>query len=177
MTQEQWYQRLKSWVPGWVFESENSNVAIFQAIAKLLAAVQDDAEVLFDQTMIDEAEDPYLSLHGDERQVDRRTAESDANYRIRIQTTSTKPQLDKISILAIANEICSGQVFLQEDYDHCFFDREAFCNRSDVLLDKTDDAFTLVIDNQVDEAVFNTLTTQISRVKAFGVVYRVVERY
>lgn len=179
LTQEQWFRRLKSWVPGWFFESEKSNTALFYGIAKLLRMAEEDRDELFNQTMIDSSEAPYLDLHGSERSVARESGESNASYRPRIKAKSTKSQISKPSLESITSSIVtSGKSKLVEDWNGGIYcGREYFINRGDCVIDPVEDAFTIVVDQQADSTILDRVVSAIARAKAFGVVFRVVERY
>lgn len=178
MTKLEWYARLRSWVPGWVFEEEKANVALFMGMARVLELIQSDVEILFGQTMIDEAESPFLELHGDERNVFRISGESDAAFRIKIKTKSTKPQVSLPDIELIVNSlITEGVARIIEDWKgDTYCDRGSFLNRRNILVDPIDHAFTILVDTQSDTSIFQILVEAVNRAKAFGVVYRIVER-
>lgn len=181
LTKDQWYQRLKSWVPSWVFTGEDESIvrAIFYGIAKMLESAGIEDDNLFNQTFIDTATTPYLDLIGSERSVIRDPGESDAAYRTRIKTGNTKTNLSKPDLIAIINQFLTvGTCTFIEDFEGTFYcSREYFCNRGDVVIDPIDDAFTVIVEDQLDLNILNSVVTAVNRNKAFGVVWRLVERY
>ena len=44
-SQEEWFNKLKSWVPTWFFREETNNVAIFEGIAKVLSEIDAKAAI------------------------------------------------------------------------------------------------------------------------------------
>ena len=84
LTQSEWFEKLSGWVPKWYFESEEYQVAVFQALAKLLASADAEMRAQFDETFITRAVSFMVDQHGYERSITRYTGESDANYSGRI---------------------------------------------------------------------------------------------
>ena len=201
-TQAQWFESLKSWVPQWFFEREIYSYALFQAMAKVLEQLSEDVEDSTRQTFIDQATGAYLDLLGSERGCVRLAGEFDAQYAIRIKNKSLVSQISKPSLLAIINQLLiAGQAAIKEDWQGgVFFDREAFHNRAEIVLDPIDNAFTIVVDKQVHEPysfydreyfsgreafngtelssdyVFQLILNAVNDNKAFGVLYRIFER-
>lgn len=201
-TQAEWYASLRSWVPEWFFEQENSNVAVFQGIAKILEASQLDVEDQKMQTFILEAVAPYLDLHGFERTVVRSPGEFDPQYAIRIRLKSLVSQLSKPAILALVNALLiKGVASIREDFEGSIFvDREEFVNRGSIVIEPIDNTFTILVDKQIrdpysfvdrehfvdredfvgnsesSEYIFDLILNAVNENKALGVFYRIIER-
>lgn len=181
LSKDQWYQRLKSWVPGWLFTDGDSEVtdAVFYAMAKLLATMEEERAELLAFTFIDTATNPYLELHGDERGVDRLPGESDTLYRQRIKTRniSSKSSLPEIDL--IAQEAMTVKVVVREDFAWgVFCDAGSYLNCGDILFDWIENGgFSVVVNQGADPDEVDAMIASINRNKAFGVLYRVVERF
>lgn len=202
LTKDQWYQKLRSWVPSWVFEDESSNVALFMGMAKLLEALQDDVDNLKAQTFIDEATAPYLDLLGNERSVARVSGELNPSYRVRIKTKSLKSQVSVPDLASIVNQmLIRGVCAIKEDFQgSVFLDRESFLNRGEIILTPIHNTFSIVVDKQIhepfsfvdreyfadsedfvgaadsNEKIFELIVEAVNENKAFGTLYRIVER-
>lgn len=201
-TQVEWYQTLRSWVPEWFFEQESSNVALFQAIAKILEESQLDVEDQQEQTFILKATAPYLDLHGYERTVSRLSGELDPQYAIRIRLKSLISQLSKPAIKALVDALLiKGQCSIREDFEGSIFvDRNEFVNRGSIVIEPIDNTFTILVDKQMrdpysfvdrehfvdredfvgssesSEYVFDLILNAVNENKALGVFYRIIER-
>lgn len=201
-SQSQWYQTLKSWVPEWFFELEESNVAIMQGIAKILEAAEIDLDDQKMQTMILESASPYLDLHGYERNVSRLSGEFDAQYALRIRLKSLVSQLSKPSILSLVNALLiRGVATMREDFSGSVFtDRDEYVGRGTIVIEPIDNTFTLLVDKQIrgphsfvdreffsdrsdfvgnsesSEYVFELILNAVNENKALGTFYRIIER-
>lgn len=202
MTQEQWFERLKTWVPSWFLAEEQRNVAILQALAKVLADRNTEARDLVDLTFIGEATNEWLDTHGDERTVPREEDEFDPPYRVRIRTQNLVSKVNRPALKEIVDAlVIRGTSQIVEDYDNqFFFNRGYFFNRGVIVVDPIKDAFTIVVDRQVhlpysffnrgaymnredfmgqvasNTKVFELIVKAVNDNKAFGALYRVVER-
>jgi hypothetical protein len=201
LSQEQWYQKLRNWVPTWFFENEKYQVAYLQALAKVLSVSQQSVEDTQAETFIVQSSVPFLDLHGSERSTERLAGELDGSYKIRVQSLGnnvSRPALKRIvdSILQV------GECTIVEDYEgFAFLDRAIFIDRGELLvLAEIYNAFTIIIDNQRPEAmsyfdranfldrgdhitslvtpdaVFNSIVQAVNDNKAYGFLYRVIER-
>lgn len=203
LTQQQWYERLRTWVPTWVFETEDTNVAIFQSIALLLSLQQLSAEEFKAQTYLGTATGIWLDLHGAERGVTRLAGELDDQYRIRIRKASTISQLSVPSIKEIVDSfLIMGQATIREDFEGAVFcDRDEYANRGSLLLEPITNAFTIFVDKQVrppesfadresfsdrlsftgsdvsSDYIFELIVKAVNENKALGVLYRIIERF
>lgn len=201
-TQAEWYLTLRSWVPEWFFEREDSNVALFQAIAKILEEAQIDVVTQQAQTFILEATNPWLDLHGDERSVKRLSGELDHQYAIRIRLKSIISQMSKPSIQALVNALLiKGICSIREDFEGSIFvDRDEFVNRGSIVIEPIHNTFTILVDKQIrdpysfvdrehfvdredfvgnsesSEYVFDLILNAVNENKALGTFYRIIER-
>lgn len=202
LTQEQWYQKLLGFVPSWYIESPQFQRAQFQALAKLLADSQEIAAYYKNQTYLGQAEEPFLDLHGDERGVERLTDEENDLYAIRIRNIIN--QSNKSAIKALVDSILiRGTCEIREGIDvaNPYFSRMHFFNRNEFFNDYHYNVFTIVIDKQVHDpyscfsrgnyfsrgdylgslsfsvSVFNSILAAVNKVKALGVLYKIVERH
>jgi len=200
LTQAQWATTLKSWVPKWFFEEENYNEAVFQGFAKVLASLEISVDEHLAQTFIIQAQNSYLDTHGDERRIDRREGELDNTYSPRIRSLANTTSIPTIEELVNAL-LDVGTCIIKEDYDsQAFFNRDNYLNRGDLLFDYVKNTFSIIVDRQVHqpysflgreyfldrEAFFGTnesslelfdiIVETVNRAKAFGCLYRLVER-
>jgi hypothetical protein len=200
LSKEQWFQKLKGWVPTWFFESPVNQQAKFYAIAQLLATLQEEMETHKTETFIAQASAPQLDLHGAERTTTRITAESNGSYQIRIRSLANK--VNKVALKEIVDSLLLvGECTILEDWEGtAFFDREDFFNRGALVLDVIHNTFTVLFDNQRPQpfayfdreyffdrddymtslttptAFFDAIVQAIGDNKALGTLYRVVER-
>lgn len=200
LTQEQWYQKIRGFVPTWWFEDEENQDAHAYALAKLLADHQVNLEAHIAETFIATATGTTLDDHGSERTIPRLTGEFDAQYRLRVQRL--KNQSNCPDLLELINQLLMvGEAEILEDFDSdLFMDREAFLNRGDVLIEDIVNVFSVIVDEQKHDPysfedreyfigredfmgtaessqyVFDLLAEALSKNKAEGVKYRVIER-
>jgi hypothetical protein len=182
ISQAQFYEKLKGWVPDWVFESENLQVAIFQAMAKVFANAHAELLALKVETFIETATAETLDLHGYERSVTRNDSEADANYSLRIRNRATA--LDKNTIEATVNSFLpSGACTVEEhDYEGTFCDRDYLVADDDprkVFSDINYCVFSIIIPKQTagatGQAILDGIADAINASKALGTLYRIVE--
>lgn len=198
----QWFETLKAWVPSWFWEVSKYNQAVFTASAKVLSVEQVAMEEQVSQTFILQADGESLDLHGNERGVPRITGETDAQYRVRIQSRSLVSQVSKPDLLAIVNQfLIRGMAYIKEDFEGgVFADRESFANRAEVIIEPIYNTFSIVVDQQIhvpysfanreafcgrenfigttesSEFVFEVILNAVNDNKAFGVFFRILER-
>jgi hypothetical protein len=182
ISKAQFYEKLKNWVPDWVFESENYQKAVFNSIAKILSSSFDEVLDFVDQTFIEDATQYTLDLHGSERSVTRIVGESDANYSLRIRNRAKA--LDRTTIEATVNSFLpSGACTVEEhDYDGTFCDRDylvADNNPRKVFSDIDYDTFSIIVPQQTagapGQTVLDGIADAINASKALGTLYRIVE--
>lgn len=201
-TQAQWFEQLKAWVPEWFFEKEENNVAIMQALARILAESEADVADQKKQTFILESDSPYLDLHGFERSVTRLIGELNPPYAKRVRLKSLVSQLSKPSLLTIINGLLiKGVASIREDFSGSIFsDRDEFCNRGSIIIEPIENTFSILVDKQIrdpysfadreffcdresfvgdadsDEGIFELIAAAVNENKAFGALYRIIER-
>lgn len=112
-TKEQWYDKIATFLPGWMLDKPAQGVfantltpeleALFFGLAEVAAVMEAEVYAQFAKTYLDNATAELLDLHGNERLVDRLTGETDAAYRPRIKAfgatfneTSLENALDSI---------------------------------------------------------------------------------
>lgn len=200
LTKAEWLENLRSWVPRWFLDSPAYQEATFSALAQILSDAQAEAEEQSSQTYLSDSEKPYLDLHGDERNTARLTNESDQLYRVRITNLTNKS--NKPAIQAIVSDLLiNGAASVLEDFESdIYFGRSAYMNRAHLFIEKIKNAFSVVIDNQTHspfsffgrehfmdredfagtleapQELFDAILEAIKNVKAFGTLFRVVER-
>jgi len=200
LSQAQWYAKIKTWVPNWWFEEIENQQAVFQGLAKVLAELEVELDAHITETFICQADGDYLDEHGLERNLTRKTGESDADFCTRIRNLTNSTNCPAIKSL-VDDLLEVGEATIVEDYNAAFFcDREAFLNRGHLLLDQIYNAFSIIVDKQVhapysfldreyfatrenfigrnDSAIelFELIVEAVNRAKALGVLYRVIER-
>lgn len=150
LNKDQWFSKLKSWVPRWFFETEQYQVAIFKAIAKLLATLGESADDHFNLTFLTRAPGEYLDAHGDERNVKRITGEPDALYVKRVQQIVNMSDRPDIKNIIDALLITGESTIIEHGTDGPFYDRDAYYDRQFVYLGRRYyNYFTVLIDKQI----------------------------
>lgn len=200
LTKEEWYEKLKGQVPSWVFQSEPRNRAIFKGMAAVLAQFEQDTQAQVDETYIDRASGEFLDVHGDERDKERLAGEADGSYAARIKeikNASNCPDLKAI----VDSQLIRGESTIIENYaTENFLDRGAFLNRNVIGVEVIYNAFTILVNQQIPEPsgflnresfldreflmgsnessieLFNAIVAAVNKEKAFGTVYRLIER-
>lgn len=182
LSQDQWYAKLRTFLPSWYFEEENLNFADMMALAKALAAAQEDADFIFDQTFIEEAEAPYLDLHGEERQVPRLPGEADhPSYSGRIRHIRSTTGEDNI-FNQIKSVLNNGEPILLENMEYGFAGDDIFAGEEDAFYiskRKTYNRFTVIVPGQEvldDSEILEHIVEAVDRNKALGVAYDVYYR-
>lgn len=200
LSQAQWYEKLKQLVPSWVFEKEKFNVALFQGMAKVLEQSQIQYEDHLKETFIDTAGETFLDIHADERSIDRLPSDSISTYRQKIKNILNNSNCPSLKNL-VDSLLIRGESTIVEHYAaENFMDRGAFLNRNVIGVDVIYNAFTILVDYQIPEpsgfysresffnreflqgsnesldSVFDNIVQTVNKNKAFGTVYRLIER-
>lgn len=180
LTRDEWYEKIKTWIPSWFFEVEDTNQAVIKAFAKLLSTAElEIKEDMLKQTFITTATGSFLDLHGAERSVVRQPGESDDSYRERVRSvefTITYPNLK----LLIDSLLETGESVLIENQNHGFADDDVFADTPEAIYlskRKNYNRFTVVIPPQalVDDTLFKSIIVRaIDEAKAVGVLYDIV---
>lgn len=199
-TQDQWYEKIKAWVPSWVFNDEYYQVAVFEAISKVIFELETRADEHQAETFIETADGGYLDEHGLERSLDRAPGELDPVFRERIRyiTNSTsKPAIKRLvdALLTV------GECTITEDFDGSVFcNRDDYMNRGAVLITAIYNVFSIIVDKQVHApysfcdrenflnredyigeedsllSLFQQIVIAVDKAKALGTLYRLIER-
>jgi hypothetical protein len=201
LTQEQWNQKLRSLVPSWVFEKNEETAKIFNAAAKCLFVMQRDASDHIKETFIDEGSEEYVALHGEERSVERLQLEALSSYRERVKLIVNKSNVPAIKSI-VDSLLIRGQSIIIEHSQQSgnFLNRNSFLDRNILDFQVLYNAFTIIIDYQIPEptsfynrgafldreflngsslssdTVFANVIKAVNEAKAFGTVYRLIER-
>lgn len=200
-TKAQWFAKFKSWLPQWVFNETTYTNAIFGGIAKTLETSDEATKNLVDSTYIDKAVGEFLDLHAFDRNLERYQDESDLSFATRIKGSSLQSQCDKIALMALINKVLvRGKCVIINDYEsEVFVNRDIYANRGHILIEPIYNTFTVIVDKQVHEPfsfsdreafvsfdfvgqnesdleLFNSIINIINSNKAFGTLYRIVER-
>lgn len=179
LTQQEWFDKLSTWVPKWYFEDETYQVAVMQALAKLLASADTEMRAQFDETFISRAADEMVDQHGYERSISRYSGESDANYAGRIQNLAINLDPVSLATLATAFLVTGTATVYEHDIDGIYGDRDSFLDRREIMSDINYCAFSVVVPYQgvgspgltALEAVANA----VNAAKALGTLYHLVE--
>lgn len=148
-------------------------------LAKVFERVELDREAHILETFIAQAEDPFLSSHGDERRIERESGESDESYASRIRNLTNAPDLP-----AIVNQVNSFLLTgtctsIEHDIEGSFYDLNSFYDTRDILTDIYYDMFTIVIPNQGGsaeaDAARRSIAVSVNAAKALGTLYQLVE--
>lgn len=202
LTQAQWYEKLKTWIPGWWFEETGYNEAVLQGLAAVFSASQQNGDDHQAQTYITRADAPFLDAHGDERNVERLPSESNLTYSTRIRNIVNQSNLPDLKSLVDAVLIAGESTFFEHAdlRTHAFFNRESFYNRREIYTDLSYNVFSIVLEKQLHEPysflnreyftnrldfagsnessqdVFDQVAAIVNKAKAGGVMYRITER-
>lgn len=201
LTKAQWSAKLKDLVPSWVFEKRVENIAVFKGLGATLEAAQEMAVAHVRETFIDTGSDEYVAQHGIERSVTRLPFETLGSYRLRVKRITNRS--NKIAIKEIVDALLiRGECTIIEHYDAAlnYYDREIYLDRNIIDFDVLYNAFTIIIDFQIPPArsfldrgiyldrefllgavtssdqVFSNVIQAVNENKAFGTVYRLIER-
>lgn len=202
LTQNEWYLKLKSWLPTWWFEETGYNEAVLQGLAAVFAAVQENGEQHQQQTFITMSDTPFIDAHGDERGVDRLPAEPNGPYATRIQNLTSRTNVPSLKAAVDALLIKGESTFIEHgDWaeGHPYFNREAFYNRRELFTDLSYNVFSIVVakqlhdpysffnreyfanredfvgSNESSQEIFDQIVASVNKSKVGGVMYRIVE--
>lgn len=199
LTKEQWFQKLKKWVPVWFFEESKFQEAHFRGIAAVFAQLQSDGEFNQREVFILKAKGAALEAHGDERDVDRLPTEDDTIYAKRVQNLHNQSNCVAIKALIDTFLIVGEAVIKKHDTDVIFLNRGGFLNRKQTFHVVNCNAFSILVEKQIhapysffsrgnflnrgdfsgsgasSPKVFNLIVRQVNKMKALGYVYRVIE--
>lgn len=199
LNQDQWEEKLKNLVPSWVTKGDKS-LAVFKSIAKVLEQSQSDYVAHFEETFIDTGSNEYVELQGLERSVERLDEENLSSYRQRVKLITNQSDLPNIKKVVDSMLIRGTSTIIEHHEASNFFGRSSFLNRNIIDYEVLYNAFTILIDFQIPEAtsflnreaflnreflngssissdkVFKNIIKAVNKNKAFGTVYRLIER-
>lgn len=199
-TKDEWYVRLKGWLPTWWFEETENQEAILYGMAAVLERLEGSLEEHVKETFICQSAQGFLDEHGWERNVFRETGELDPEFCVRVQTisnTTNCPSIKDIVDALLQVGVCT----IVEDYEgSAFLDRDDYLNRGEILIDPIMNTFSIIVDRQVhapysfysreyfcdredfigtnesDIKLFELIVAAVNKNKALGTLYRLIER-
>lgn len=200
MTLIQWYEKIKSSVPLWFFEEEIVQKAVLYGWARVFYELEQNIDAHILETFISTSTEDFLAEHGAERTIEKEIDESEARYRLRIRNITNKSNKTDMKALIDAL-LLIGECTLIDDFSNTLFaSRETFVNRGFVLIENIENTFSILIDKQIhapyayasreyfsnredfvssiesNTAIFNLIINTVNRAKAFGTLYRLIER-
>lgn len=191
LTTDQWYSKLKTWVPSWYFQGEEQSVCftrgVFKGFAAVLSQIQTDCDDAQSSTFIMNAADvaPIVDLHGSERSQ-ARNGDLDAPYKIRIRDCLFK-RVDALSLAAAADAVLNnGNVTMIENWQNGFCDDD---NSTALFFDDSADNarwlestkwynwWTMIVPIQtagVEADIKTAIVAAIEANKAYGTTYDIL---
>lgn len=147
---DKWYNRLKSFVPSWLFSSEGKRVeSLFRAMASILATAEQTLLDHISQTKIDTAEGQFLDLIGEGRGIVRHEGEIDQVYRERVRNINNNSNCLALQFLADASLVNKGARVIEDFALERFLDRGAFMDSNFLFIDNPQiNTFTIIIPSQ-----------------------------
>ena len=201
LTQTQWANQIRTFVPQWYFENPDLQEAYVQGLAAVLAAVHQDVYDHFDETMLLTATGDFLDAHGEERSIPRIEGEFDDQYRVRVRNMANQSNCPSLKRIVDALLMVGTATFVEDYNQQLFFNREeTFFNRGLVFLEQIYNAFSIIVDKQLHEPfsflnreyfanredfvgqaessqyVFDLILEAVNSAKACGAFYRIIER-
>jgi hypothetical protein len=198
LTQAQWYQKLRGFLPAWWFEQENHQDAVLQGMSAIFAELDVEADNHFNETFITRSTAPVIDAHGAERNVTRLSGELDQPLSQRIRYILNQSNPNAIATL-VNSLLVRGTCTVREHATDRIFCGGSFLNRHEVFTDEFYNVFSIVVDKQVHDpysflsrgnfasrgdfvgsnesslAQFQAIVEAVNKAKAFGVLYRVTE--
>lgn len=206
LTTDEWYERLKRFVPSWRFCKDAAGndpekiSALFFGMAAGISALEQAIEDHQRETFICEAVDGYLDEHGSERNVERVDGETNFSYAQRIKNIINTTSCPEIKRVVDALLDVGEATIIEDGIDNSFLNREAFFNRGNVMIEDIENTFSIIVDNQVHEPysfydreyflnredfagtnessfeLFQLIVQTVNANKACGTAYRLIER-
>ncbi len=199
LTQDEWFQKLKKFVPGWWFEKNKYAPALFNGMAAYFSQVQVDGDDQFDATFLTGQTTPILDLSGSEVSKERLPGESDPNYVVRIQRITNLSDAPDIKAMVDALLIVPGCKIQNVPFNNIYCNRGSFISRDNYLSGFLQDFFIIIVPKQVHAPYsfasrlyfdnrqnffgsnvdpteqFTSIIKQVNDSIAFGVMYSIVE--
>jgi len=202
LSKQQWFDKIKQWVPQWFFEESDANVAHFQALAKVLETIDQDSKDYFNETFILKSSTRFLTEHGRERLKTQRIDEVDSDFARRVQNIFN--QSNKVAIKALVDSLIgsTNSLVLEKIEDSPYFSRQAFFSRQELFMENGYNHFYVIMPRQEplfdvffsrevfysrqaflspggsisDPVVFELVFQAIQDVRAAGVSFILIER-
>lgn len=148
LTQEQWYDKIKTLVPSWMWQREDTIRAYAMALSKACEQLQIKTAEHAEDTFIMQSAKGTLDSHGDERSTDRLDNELDPDFAVRVQSLFNQSNIPAL-ITTINKVLVSGAARIQEDYDSVPFCGSVYASRAALFLeDPITNTFSIIVDKQ-----------------------------
>lgn len=179
LSQAQWYEKIKSWVPSWFFDDEVYSEAVFQALAKAFSQADSEMRSYLADTFILSATGYTLDQFGYERNIIRYANENDAQYLQRIRNMANVLTPSSLILLANTFLITGEAKLIEHEVGGIFTDSESFLTRQEVFTNYDYNLFSVVVPNQGTspdaQTALNSIAQTINNSKALGTLYRLIE--
>ena len=199
LSQEQWFKKIKNLVPTWV-ANDDGVVAILKSVSLAMSKQQEKLELKVSDTFIDTAQKEYVDLHAEERSVSEINGEGLSSYRNRVKKIVNKSNKEALKMIGDGLLIRCESTIIENYQVSNHLNRGSFLNRNIIDYETLYNAFTILIDYQVPEptsfynmcsfldreflqgsksssdSVFQNVIDAVNENKAYGVVYRLIER-
>jgi len=201
MTKLEWFEKLKNFLPSWVFAQDEPLMrAHFMGLASCLEALDEEAREHLKQTFIETSTEDFLDAHGGERGILRSIGEYDRAYQARVRSLSNQSNFQAIKRL-VDSLLIRGQCQINEDWNEDnFFGRANFFDRASVFISPVHDSFSIIVSKQIREPesfysqgvfanrggvfgsnessliLFELIMNAVNQAKAAGTFYRIIER-
>ncbi len=166
----------------------------------MLAGYDEDASDQQQATFLLKATAPILDAHGDERGKPRLLGESDALYALRVQRITSQTYYAAIKAFIDSCLVVGECTIYQAPFDSPYFSRGAYCSRASLLIGIKVNYFIVSVPKQnhapysfytrgsylsrqnfigsldTTASTFESIIAGINDMKAFGVMYSIVER-
>lgn len=202
---EKWLKKLNSFVPSWVLEDQGIDkqkiLSVFNAAAAALQRAEDSGNATLDETYISTATEDNLLKHGSERSIERLKDEKLSSYRERVKLIVNNSNLPALVDL-IQPMLIQGVPTMIEHHSATggFLNRGSYANRNIIDFNVLYNAFTIIIDEQIPDpelfanrsnflnreefigsdksidSIFENIVKTVNNNKAYGTVYRLIER-
>lgn len=193
-TADEWYAKLKKFVPSWYFEGDEADVCytrgVFKGLAAVMAQIQADCDDQQAVTFIMNAADvaPFTDLHGSERSIPRKSAEIDTDYQPRIRDGLFVP-VNQTEIESVVNACLNNGTgtfienaiasFWDDDNTTAIFFDDTADNSRWLESQKTYNWWTVIIPIQtagVQATIMANIVAAIEANKAYGTTYDILYR-
>jgi hypothetical protein len=200
MTKQQWYDRLKTFLPQWFFETEDYQKAVFMGIAAGLADADTENQETIDATYLTRADGIMLDAHGSERSTLRYDEdETDSQYSPRVQLITNHSNKADLTELIDSLLLIPGCEIHEAPMDSPYCSRASYASRNDIFMEMARNYFLVVAPRQVHApysfatrevysdrenfagslnvttSIFNTVVAAVNAAKAFGVMWGMIE--